>query len=129
MNILKKREQFTREQLRDIIFAIHDGASKRDAARKQGIPLTTLILRLRNPFSSPVGNPTAFTELIVNLAYEAPTLPSVPSESVEAVHFLLNYSEFLRLECPRTIFDENGIKKLEKQMKESIDRKLVNRQY
>ena len=57
MNTPKKREQ-----LRDTILAIHDGASKRDAAKEFGIPLTTLIRRLRNPFPSPVGNPTAFTQ-------------------------------------------------------------------
>ena len=62
MNTPKKKKRFTREQLRDAIFAVHDGASKRDAARKFGILLTTLIRRLRNPFSSPIGNPTAFTQ-------------------------------------------------------------------
>ena len=62
MNTPKKRKQFTREQFRDAIFAVHDGASKRDAAKKFGIPLTTLIRQLRNPFSSPIGNPTAFTQ-------------------------------------------------------------------
>ena len=58
MNTPKKKKRFTREQLRDAIFAVHDGASKRDAA----IPLTTLVQRLQNPFPSPVGNPTAFTQ-------------------------------------------------------------------
>ena len=43
-------------------FAVHDGTSKRDAAKEFGIPLTTLIRRLRNPFPSPAGNPTAFTQ-------------------------------------------------------------------
>ena len=55
MNTPKKRKQFTREQLRDAIFAVNDGASKRDVARKFGIPLTTLIRWLRNRFPSPVG--------------------------------------------------------------------------
>ena len=58
----KKKKPFTRQQLRDAIFAIHDGASKRDAANECGIPLTSLIRRARNPFPSPVGNPTAFTQ-------------------------------------------------------------------
>ena len=62
MNTPKKKKRFTGEQLRDAIFAVHDGASKRDAAKEFGIPLTTLIRRLRNPFPSPVGNPTAFTQ-------------------------------------------------------------------
>ena len=62
LNTPKKRKQFTREQLRDAIFAVHDGASKRDTAKEFGIPLTTLIRRLRSPFPSPVGNPTAFTQ-------------------------------------------------------------------
>ena len=62
MKTPKKRKQFTREQLRDAMFAVHDGPLKRDAARKFGIPLTTLIRRLRNPFPSPAGNPTAFTQ-------------------------------------------------------------------
>ena len=57
MNTPKKKKRFTREQLRDAIFAVHDGASKRDAAKEFGIPLTTLIRRLRNPFPSPIGNP------------------------------------------------------------------------
>ena len=39
---MKKR--FTREQLRDAIFAVHDGASKRDAAKEFGIPLTTNLI-------------------------------------------------------------------------------------
>ena len=56
MNTPKKRKQFTRDQLRDAIFAVHD------AARKFGIPLTTLIRRLRNPFPSPAGDSTAFTQ-------------------------------------------------------------------
>ena len=62
MNTPKKRKQFTREQLRDAIFAVHDGASKRDTAKEFGILLTILIRRLRNPFPSHVGNPTAFTQ-------------------------------------------------------------------
>ena len=33
-----------------------------DVAKEFGTPLTTLIQRLRNPFPSPVGNPTAFTQ-------------------------------------------------------------------
>ena len=41
---------------------MHDGASKRDTAKEFGIPLTTLIRRLRNPFPSHVENPTAFTQ-------------------------------------------------------------------
>ena len=61
-NTLKKKKRITREQLRDAIFAVHDGASKRDAAKEFGIPLTTLIRRLRNPFPSPAGNPTVFTQ-------------------------------------------------------------------
>ena len=62
MNTPKKRKQFTREQLRDAMFAVHDSASKPDAARKFGIPLTTLIRRLRNPFPSPVGNRQRITK-------------------------------------------------------------------
>ena len=62
MNIPKKKKQFTREQLRDAIFAVHDGASKRDAAKEFGTPLTTLIRRVRNPFPSPAGHPTAFRQ-------------------------------------------------------------------
>ena len=62
MNTPEKEKRFTREQLRHAIFAVHDGASKRDAAKEFGIPLTTLIRRLRNPFLSPVGNATAFTQ-------------------------------------------------------------------
>ena len=58
MNIPKKKKRFTREQLRDAIFAV----AKRDAAKELGISLTTLIRRLRNPFPSPVGNRTAFTQ-------------------------------------------------------------------
>ena len=58
----EKEKRFTREQLRDAIFAVHDGASKRDAAKEFGIPLTTLIRRVRNPFPSPAGNPTAFRQ-------------------------------------------------------------------
>ena len=33
-----------KNDLRDAIFAVHDGASKRDAAKEFGIPLTTLTL-------------------------------------------------------------------------------------
>ena len=55
------------------IFAVRDSASKRDAARKFGIPLTTLIRRLRNPFPSPVGNPTAFAQDEEALFYGAGT--------------------------------------------------------
>ena len=62
MNTPKKRKQFTREQLRDAMFAVHDGASKRDTAKEFGIPLTTLIRRLQNPFASHVENPAAFTQ-------------------------------------------------------------------
>ena len=62
MNTPKKKKRFTREQLCDAIFAVHHGALKRDAAKEFGIPLTTLIRRLRNLFPSPVGNPTAFTQ-------------------------------------------------------------------
>ena len=62
MNTPKKKKRFTREQLRDAIFAVHDGASKRDAAKELGIPPTSLIRRLRNPFPSSVENPTAFTQ-------------------------------------------------------------------
>ena len=62
MNTPKKKKRFTREQLRHAIFAVHDGASKRDAAKEFGIPLTTLIRRLRNPFPSPAGDSTAFTQ-------------------------------------------------------------------
>ena len=62
MNTPKKKKRFTREQLRDAIFAVHGGASKRDTAKKFGIPLTTRIRRLRNPFPSHVENPTAFKQ-------------------------------------------------------------------
>ena len=62
MNTPKKKKRFTREQLRDAVFAVHDGASKRDAAKEFGIPLTTLIRRLRNSFPSPVGSSTAFMQ-------------------------------------------------------------------
>ena len=62
MNTPKKKTRFTREQLRDAIFAVPDGASKRDAAKKFGIPPTTLIRRLQNPFPSHVENPTALTQ-------------------------------------------------------------------
>ena len=62
MNTPEKKKRFTREQLRDAIFDVHDDASKRDTAKEFGIPLTELIRRLRNPFPSPVGNPTAFTQ-------------------------------------------------------------------
>ena len=62
MNTPKKKKRFTREQLRDAIFAVQDGASKRDAANEFGIPLITLIRRIRNPFPSPVGHPTAFMQ-------------------------------------------------------------------
>ena len=58
----EKEKRFTRQQLHDAIFDVHDGASKRDAAKEFGIPFTTLTRRLRNPFPSPVGNPTAFTQ-------------------------------------------------------------------
>ena len=73
MNTPKKKKLFTREQLRDAIFAVHDGASKRDAAKECGISLTTLIRRLRNPFPSPVGNPTAFAQAEEALFYGAGT--------------------------------------------------------
>ena len=59
MNTPKKKKRFTREQLRGAIFAVHDGASKRDAAKEFGVPL---IRRLRNLFPNLVGNPTAFTQ-------------------------------------------------------------------
>ena len=62
MNTPKKKKRFTREQLHDAIFPVHAGASKRDAAKEFGIPLTTLIRRLRNPFPSPVANLTTFTQ-------------------------------------------------------------------
>ena len=62
MNTPKKKKRFAREQLRDTIFAVHDSVSKRDTAKEFGIPLTTLIRRLRNPFLSHVENPTAFTQ-------------------------------------------------------------------
>ena len=62
MNTPKKKKRFTREQIRDAIFAVHDGASKRDTAKEVRIPLTTLIRRLGNPFPSHVENPTAFTQ-------------------------------------------------------------------
>ena len=57
MSTPKKKKRFTEEQLRDAIFAVHDRASKRDTATEFGIPLTTLIRRLRNPFPRPVRNP------------------------------------------------------------------------
>ena len=62
MNTPKKKKLFAREQFHVAVFAVHDGASKRDAAKEFGIPLTTLIRGLRNPFPSSVGNPTAFTQ-------------------------------------------------------------------
>ena len=36
--------------------------SRTGTAKEFGIPLTTLIRRLQNPFPSPVGNPIAFTQ-------------------------------------------------------------------
>ena len=62
MNTSKKKKRFTREQLRNAIFDVHDSALKRDAAKVFRIPLTALIQRLRNPFPSHVENPTAFTQ-------------------------------------------------------------------
>ena len=62
MNTPKKKKRFTREQLLAAIFAVHDGVLKRDTAKEFGIPLTTLIRRLRNPFPSHVENPPAFTQ-------------------------------------------------------------------
>ena len=36
MNTPKKKKRFTREQLRDVIFAVHDNASKRDTVKEVG---------------------------------------------------------------------------------------------